>query len=84
MVDLGQREPDNRLGLYRAPMEGGEPQRIGDYPFPPMGASLRISRDGRRFVTPHSTEAISSMEYWLLENFVPRPTPPGAKTAAKK
>jgi hypothetical protein len=56
-----------KLGLFRVPIAGGEPQRIGEPPgnqffwdffFSPDARQVLIWRDG-------------SIDLWLLENFVP-------------
>ena len=79
-----QREANERKGLWRAPITGGESQRLGDYPLAPIEGSLRISRDGRQFVVPTMNPAVTGADYWLLENFVPRPAAPSAKPLTRK
>jgi hypothetical protein len=63
----------NRDGLYRIATDGGEPQRLGDYPTPYITASsLSISPDGRRFIV-HAVRERGRWtgDYWVLENFLP-------------
>lgn len=45
------RDAAGRDGLYRIASEGGEPQRLGDYPVTVPTSALAISRDGRGFIT---------------------------------
>jgi hypothetical protein len=62
-------------GLFRVPISGGTPERLGDYACSaPLGESIEISPDGRKIlVTARVAAQDSDAELWLLENFVPRP-----------
>ena len=74
----------NRDGLYRIATDGGEPQRLGDYPTPYiLASSLSISPDGRRFIV-HAVRERGRWtgDYWVLENFLP--AAPGIPAAVNK
>ena len=62
-------------GLYRIASEGGQPQRLGDFPTTGpviwMVSSLSISPDGRRFLVHAPRERRRTGDYWVLENFLP-------------
>ena len=74
----------NRDGLYRISTDGGEPQRLGDYPTPYISdSSLSISPDGRRFIVHAMRERGRwTGDYWVLENFLP--PAPGVPAAVNK
>ena len=63
----GQRSR-RKLSLFRAPIEGGEPQRIGDLPVKSAWFTLHLSPDGRQLLAVTASE---NRELWVLENFVP-------------
>jgi dipeptidyl aminopeptidase/acylaminoacyl peptidase len=81
------RDRDGQHGLYRVATEGGQPQRLGDYPpagrTPVLnGSALSISRDGRRFIVHATRERRWTGDYWILENFLP--VVPATSAAAAK
>ena len=61
-----------RRGLYRVPISGGQPQRLGDFPSSHLGGGLEISADGRKILTV-SMPRIMYNETWVLDNFLPAP-----------
>jgi hypothetical protein len=61
-------------GLFRVPLAGGRPERLGDFPSKRFDGSLTISPDGRKIIA-ETLDVAAGFEVWLLENFVP----PGAK-----
>ena len=70
-------------GLYRIASDGGQPQRLGDYPTPYSSvSSLSISPDGRRFLVHAPRERRRTGDYWVLENFLP--AAPGIPAAVNK
>jgi len=59
-----------KSGLFRVEVEGGSPQRLGDYPSEPGCCSLvSISPDGQNVAAIESDSR--KMDLWVLENFVP-------------
>ena len=81
------RDMAGRDGLYRIATDGGEPQRLGDYPpagqTPTLGASgLSISADGRRFIVHSERDRRWTGDFWVLENFLP--PAPGIPAAVNK
>lgn len=58
-------------GLFRVPISGGKPERLGDYAGPVAWfGNLEVSPDGRKVVA-ESVSAEQPTEIWLLQNFVP-------------
>jgi len=57
-----------RSSLFRVPIDGGDPQRLGD--FPPKGYTLRISPDGSRILAVESEDR-NHYDLWVLDNFEP-------------
>jgi Tol biopolymer transport system component len=56
--------------LFRVPIDGGDTQRLGDYPIQELlGNTLRISSDGRKIFA--AEQESTSYDLWLLENFEP-------------
>ena len=56
--------------LFRVPLTGGSPERIGDFPSKRFDGSLTISPDGRRILS-ETWEGAGGLEVWSLQNFVP-------------
>jgi Tol biopolymer transport system component len=62
----------DKPGLFRVAVEGGSPQRLGDYPSKPGCCSLlSISPDGQSVAAVDGDPGKSDL--WVLENFVPPP-----------
>jgi WD40 repeat protein len=77
-------DPDGRRGLYRVATAGGEPQRLGDIAVPSNAQQpVEVSPDGRHFLTSFQNRENGQLDYFLLENFIPR-TPAPAKPAAAR
>jgi hypothetical protein len=59
--------------LFRVPIAGGQPERLGDFPDKNPVSLLRLSPDGRQVIA----EIVKSnkSELWLLDNFVPPAKP---------
>ena len=62
------KNPAGKLSLFRAPVEGGEPQRIGDLPAASSWFTLHISPDGHQLM---AVTALENPDLWVLENFIP-------------
>jgi Tol biopolymer transport system component len=58
-----------RLALFRVPVTGGTPQRLGDYP-DSNGGSMHVSPDGKRMIVACFHEHQNELS--ILENFVPK------------
>jgi Tol biopolymer transport system component len=56
-----------KIGLFRVPIAGGDPQRLGDPPGSRYSGNYFFSPDGRQILT---IGAIAK-DLWLLENFLP-------------
>jgi len=56
--------------LFRAPMAGGQPERLGDFPTSSGYGFMEISPDGRKVIA-QSADYATGFELWSLENFVP-------------
>jgi Tol biopolymer transport system component len=58
-----------RPNLFRVPLAGGKPERLGDFPINGDHGFMRLRPDGRQlmaeFGNPHQ------YDLWVLENFVP-------------
>jgi Tol biopolymer transport system component len=66
------RDAQGEHSLYRVPITGGTPQRLGDFPSNEfLGSVIRMSPDGRRILA--SDVQIKQYDLWLLENFEPAP-----------
>jgi hypothetical protein len=66
------RDAAGKNGLYRIAADGGEPQRLGDYPATALQtSSLSVSPDGRRFLVSAARQRRRTGGYWILENFLP-------------
>ncbi len=58
-------------GLFRVPIAGGAPERLGDYAGPAAWfGNLEVSPDGRRILA-ESVSPEQQTELWLLRNFAP-------------
>jgi hypothetical protein len=55
--------------LFRVPISGGLPERLGDFPTSSTCCGMEISPDGRKLVV--NSYDYSGSELWELENFVP-------------
>jgi len=69
IVYPGMDAAGNR-GLFRVPVTGGPPDRMGDLPVAKSFMTPRISPDGRKILVASNSNFVSR-ELWLLENFVP-------------
>jgi Tol biopolymer transport system component len=68
-----------KSSLFRVPVSGGQPERLGDFPDAIIGGLLYVSPDGKEIIaTLSSMAAFKGAELWLLENFEPK-----AQTAKK-
>ena len=66
------RDAAGKNGLYRIAADGGEPQRLGDYPATALQtSSLSVSPDGRRFLVSAVRPPRRPGDFWILENFLP-------------
>jgi len=66
-------DTDGKFGLYRVSTSGGKPERLGDYPTTEPSLLL-LSPDNRQFLV-WRREARRPTEFWVLENFLPKPKP---------
>jgi hypothetical protein len=65
-----------KRALFRVPIDGGEPQRLGDAPvqnedknlWPARYQGLWISPDGGRVLL---VSILNKWDLWLLDNFIP-------------
>jgi hypothetical protein len=74
----------NKNALYRVATDGGEPQRLGDFPtYLGYLGVLSVSPDGRRFIMHAPREQRRRGDYWVLENFLPAANGSAAPTAKK-
>jgi hypothetical protein len=65
----------DRPGLFRVAVEGGNPQRLGDYPKKPGCCSLvSISPDGQNVAALDGD--YEKVDLWILENVVPKTAKP--------
>jgi len=63
-------DPAGKVSLFRVSVDGGEPQRLGDFPIhEAWGVTVRISPDGSRFFAAESED--THYDLWVLENFEP-------------
>jgi Tol biopolymer transport system component len=58
-------------GLFRFPLEGGQPERLGDSPGNWRNRYIHVSPDGRN-VLVEGVRTDVGIEAWLLENFIPK------------
>lgn len=66
------RDAQGAQGLFRVPIAGGTPQRLGDFPSNEFrGSMLRMSADGRRILA--ADLEYKQYDLWILENFEPAP-----------
>jgi Tol biopolymer transport system component len=63
------------LALFRVPVTGGTPQRLGDYPNS-NGGTMRISPDGKKIIAASFHDGEDDLS--ILENFVPKAAKPPA------
>ena len=56
--------------LFRVPLAGGAPERLGSFPSPSYLGSIEISADGRHIVAA-SYDYEHGFELWALDNFMP-------------
>jgi dipeptidyl aminopeptidase/acylaminoacyl peptidase len=66
-------DTDGKFGLYRISTSGGKPERLGDYPTSEP-SFLALSPDNRQFIVWQRV-ARRPPEFWVLENFLPKPKP---------
>jgi WD40 repeat protein len=66
------RDAAGKNGLYRIAADGGEHQRLGDYPATALQtSSLSVSPDGQRFLVSAVRPPRRPGDFWILENFLP-------------
>jgi WD40 repeat protein len=53
--------------LFRVPVAGGQPERLGDFPAASKVGLMWLSPDGRKVIA----DSLSPFETWVLENFEP-------------
>ena len=56
-------------GFFRVAIEGGQPQRLGDFPVQRASQGLWFSPDGRQILAVSLD--FNRYDLWLLENFIP-------------
>ena|SRR6516164_1334350 len=63
------KDAEGKKSLFRVPLAGGEPQRLGDFPVGGEYGFMRLSSDGREIMA----EMVMPDQYdlWVLDNFVP-------------
>jgi hypothetical protein len=86
------KDASGKDGLYRVSTNGGEPQRLGDYPTSELSSLISVSPDGRKILVhvddgragsfPAGPSPAVDFEYALLENF--SPTAPAAPSPAAR
>jgi dipeptidyl aminopeptidase/acylaminoacyl peptidase len=67
-------DTDGKFGLYRISTSGGKPERLGDYATREAGTFFMLSPDNRQFIVWQRV-ARRPPEFWVLENFLPKPKP---------
>jgi Tol biopolymer transport system component len=71
----GDKDSSGKDSLFRVSANGGTPERIGD--LPPgylQSCTLQLSPDARQILAQAGGGAVP-LEFWLLENFEPKPQP---------
>jgi Tol biopolymer transport system component len=64
------RNAQGEHGLFRVPITGGTPQRLGDFPSNEFrGSVLRMSADGHKILA--ADMQTKQYDLWILENFEP-------------
>jgi Tol biopolymer transport system component len=59
-----------KRSLFRVPIVGGRPERLGDFPTSSPSGTMEISPDGSKVLVSVG-EFATGYELWSLENFVP-------------
>jgi hypothetical protein len=77
------KDDNGKDGFFRVSKSGGEPQRLGDYPSSEITSLIEASPDARQFLINAVSNEVPPPEFWLLENFIPKPPPLPARPAAK-
>ena len=68
-----ERPQDGKNSLFRIPVSGGQPERIGDFPDAYSYELFYISPDGKKIIASYkSSVTYKGAELWLLENFEPK------------
>jgi len=62
-------DAEGNQSLFRVPMTGGSPERLGDFPTTSTCCGMEISADGRKLIV--NSYDPSSYELWTLENYAP-------------
>jgi Tol biopolymer transport system component len=66
-------DANGKFSLFRVPIAGGEPQRMGDIPFPEVNLLQYcfFSADGKRMLATQMDSLPTDL--WILRNFIPSP-----------
>jgi Tol biopolymer transport system component len=77
VVFVGTPKGAETAGLWRVPADGGVPIRVKGFDRPVLQfGQFRMHPDGRRIAF---SAGRPGAEFWVLENFLPKPVAPGAK-----
>jgi len=71
---VGKHPDGGQPELWRVPLDGGTPARLGPFPFPDQISSLKVHRDGRQFAFVQGDDSPPAPDtVWVLENFLALP-----------
>jgi len=76
------KDADEKVGFYRISVNGGTPERLGDYPITDDSSMLFISADGRQFFTEVQLPP-KPPEFWILDNLTSLLESGSQKSASK-
>jgi Tol biopolymer transport system component len=81
-------DANGKDALFRVAPNGGDPQRLGDYPTSAIASQIEISLDGRHVlvnvpINPITNSLPGQAEFWVGQNFIPAAPASAAKPAAK-
>jgi dipeptidyl aminopeptidase/acylaminoacyl peptidase len=76
------KDVDEKVGFYRISVNGGTPERLGDYPITDDSSMLFISADGRQFFTEVQLPP-KPPEFWILDNLTSLLESGSQKSASK-
>jgi Tol biopolymer transport system component len=69
-IYYGDKDSAGKDSLFRISLAGGQPERLGEFPFQYLLGEIQISPDGRSILL-YSLYSRGN-ETWLLENFEPK------------
>ena len=70
---VGKAAQGGQPELWRVPVDGSAPVRVGAFPFRDQIGSLRVHPDGRRIAFSQDADvAMEPSTVWVLDNFLKR------------